>query len=292
MNSNLSDKTPSIVKKGDKLELKKSETFISFLHDTYNSPELTISDTFQDIDNSAIALGVGRGALNNARGDWYEWLIGVNAWNYRIENSSPLIILSLPNKRRFDVSTLYVETLSEQISDLKEKVSNSSDVELITSNPDFVIIDTSNINIDDDVIEKLNTPIEDLTSESLEQLDNSYQYFIGQCSFDDIRGYFSVKTTFRPDRRLQIPHEGSLMKAIHVHLQTRSWIIAPKPLKYYAAATKVSDSDRDALKTVATHSITNVSSKPQAAVDNVFTINTHSQLLNALAVILELHIDE
>src|SRR5690606_1570365 len=108
---------------------------------------------------------------------------------------------------------------------------------------------------------------------------------------DDIRGYFSVKTTFRPDRRLQIPHEGSLMKAIHVHLQTRSWINDPKALKYYAAATKVNNSDREALKTVATHSITNVSSKPQAAVDDVFVIDSVEQLHDSREVILEINND-
>jgi len=53
------------------------------------------------------------------------------------------------------------------------------------------------------------------------------------------------------------------MKAIYTHLQTREWIINLKGLKYYAFSTKISD--KNALKTVATHSITTVSSLPQAA---------------------------
>jgi Cfr10I/Bse634I restriction endonuclease len=67
------------------------------------------------------------------------------------------------------------------------------------------------------------------------------------------------------------------MKATYIHLQTREWIINPRGLKYYAAASVVGDADRDALKTVATHSITNVQSLPQAAVDEVFEINTVEQ---------------
>ena len=67
------------------------------------------------------------------------------------------------------------------------------------------------------------------------------------------------------------------MKAIYTHLQTREWIINPKGIKYFALATKVGNSDRAALKTVATHSITTVHSIPQAAVDEVFEVNSLQQ---------------
>jgi hypothetical protein len=64
------------------------------------------------------------------------------------------------------------------------------------------------------------------------------------------------------------------MKAIYVHLQTREWIINPLGLRYSAMATKVSNADREALKTVATHSIVSVSSTPIPAVDAVYEVDT------------------
>ena len=67
------------------------------------------------------------------------------------------------------------------------------------------------------------------------------------------------------------------MKALYVHLQTRQWILKPNGLKYYAMATVVGPKDRDALKTVATHSITTVHSLPQAAVDEVYEVNSLKQ---------------
>jgi hypothetical protein len=76
------------------------------------------------------------------------------------------------------------------------------------------------------------------------------------------------------------------MKAIYTHLQTREWIINPKGLKYYAISTNVGDPDRAALRTVATHSITTVHSIPQAAVDEVFEINSLQQAQRAFADIL------
>lgn len=131
--------------------------------------------------------------------------------------------------------------------------------------------------------------IDSITIESILTIQTAYRNFEHTCDFDDIIGYVSVKTSFRPDRRLQIPHEGSLMKAIYTHLQTREWIIKPKGLLYFAIATKVGTPDRVALKTVATHSITTVHSIPQAAVDEVFEVNSllqaqivFDQILNAL----------
>jgi hypothetical protein len=85
---------------------------------------------------------------------------------------------------------------------------------------------------------------------------------------------------------LQLSHEGSLMKAMYVHLQTRDWIINTKGLRYYGAATHVSDADRRGLRTVATHSIINVQSVPQAAVDDVFTINSNADTDKVFNLIL------
>ena len=64
------------------------------------------------------------------------------------------------------------------------------------------------------------------------------------------------------------------MKALYVHLQTRLWITEPKGLVYYAMAMALNESDRKALRTVATHSITTVSSRPQSAVDEVYEVSS------------------
>lgn len=214
---------------------------------------------------------VTQGALNNCHGDWYEWLIGITAWNYiQIHPTSNFLCL-LPTISQFDCARLYSDDLYNKVIDLREKVQKATEVQLITSNPDFVIIDKNHVEIGapwgPGVIEKT-------TPEIIEFIQEAFRAFQGKCNFYGIKGYLSSKTSFRPDRRLQIPHEGSLMKAIYAHLQTREWIINPPGLKYFATAMQVNDPDRNALKTVATHSITNVSSIPQSAVDEVFTIDS------------------
>lgn len=64
------------------------------------------------------------------------------------------------------------------------------------------------------------------------------------------------------------------MKALYTHLQTRTWTINPTGIRYYAAATSIGNADVIGLKTVATHSITDVKSLPQSAVDEIFKINS------------------
>ena len=225
---------------------------------------------------------ITKDALSNARGDWYEWLLAFSAWNYFAENKKANLALLTPNISQFDVARLYDDKLYNLIQDLRAKVLKSASVQLISSNPDFVIIDRKLAN-------KLFPKIEQITKideAAISQIETAYKIFESHCGFEDIAGYISVKLSFRPDRRLQIPHEGSLMKAIYTHLQTREWIISPKGLKYFAIATVVGKPDRAALKTVATHSITTVHSMPQAAVDEVFEVNSLQQAQKAFAQIL------
>jgi len=181
------------------------------------------------------------------------------------------------------VAELFRPKLRDYIYDLRSKVLEASSVELVTSNPDFVIFDVRGSELH---TLKQHGAFSAYSSESLIRIDNLYKDLVGFCDFQTIVGFISVKTSFRPDRRLQIPHEGSLMKAIYAHLVTREWELSPRGIKYYAVACEVKEPDKRALKTVATHSITNVTDRPKAAVDEVFAVNDISDLTNLQNLIL------
>jgi Cfr10I/Bse634I restriction endonuclease len=255
-----------------KSQIMKKEAIISIRngqlphsHETYKGVMDQLDKEIMTSDNS-----INKNALNNAHGDWYEWMLAVEAWNLCATNPKKGLAILLPNISQYDLAKLYKDDLRILIEDLRDKVQIASAVKLISSNPDFVILSRS---LMDKVMGSI-SPISEFSIESLNQLGDAYTKFSRLCNFEDLVGYISVKSSFRPDRRLQIPHEGSLMKAIYVHLQTRKWIINPPGLKYYAISAEVKKSDIQALKTVATHSITTVSSVPQPAVDEVFEINT------------------
>ena len=251
----------------------------------YNIPDKhqKITDILKFLDDEIkIENEVTKQALSNAHGDWYEWLLALVSWNLCCENPSLHIPILLPNISQFDLANLYIPEISSNIFDLREKVKKSSDVSLITSNPDFILVDRKLFNT---IIPKM-YKIENLNEDSLRFLSSIYSDFKNKCSFDDVLGYIAVKSSLRPDRRLQISHEGSLMKALYTHIQTREWILEPKGLRFYAMSTKLTKPDINSLKTVATHSITTVSSIPQAAVDEAFEVNSLEQAENVFRQIL------
>lgn len=258
----------------EKPQIAKKEAFATLLNYRLPNSYQSITELIEGFDNqiTKIEPKVTQGALSNAHGDWYEWLIGFSAWNFAANNPTSHLAIPLPNIKKFDVSQLYNHKLFRIIQDLREKVTIASNVQLITSNPDFVIISRG---LADKILGGIR-PIGDINIHSIEEMDGLYSKFSGKCTFDDIVGYLSVKLSLRPDRRLQIPHEGSLMKALYIHLQTREWILNPKGIQYYAIASQTTDADKMALKTVATHSITTVHSIPQPAVDDVFDVNSLS----------------
>lgn len=220
---------------------------------------------------------VSREALANTRGQWFEWMVSIDLYNHWLESGQKYLILNLPNIVRFDSASLYVGEIYDFVKDLREKLSCSLDISLITSNPDYVIIDTTRLR------EKVpQTKIQSIDLTTFHFIDEIYKCLVDSCELDDIVGYLSLKTSLRPDRRLQIAHEGSLTKAIYVHLQTRSWLMEPRGIRYFGAAMKLSDADINGLKTVATHSITTVMSKPEKAVDMVFTIKSRTDLYCAV----------
>lgn len=267
-----------------KSRIIKDQAFCILLHGKLPPNSKSFTELFLEFNEEIkrVDSKVTTGALNNVHGDWYEWLLAIAAWNYCSENTSAHMAFPLPNIRRFDVSELYNEKLYNLLIDLRQKVAASASVQLITSNPDFVIIRRKLVQ----EIIGLPDKIQNIDKTILSQLEDKYTAFKGKCGFEDIVGFISVKASLRPDRRLQIPHEGSLMKALYAHLQTRQWIINPPGLKYYAISAGLNGSDKKALKTIATHSLTAVCQLPQAAVDEVFKVDSLNEARMVFETIL------
>jgi Cfr10I/Bse634I restriction endonuclease len=247
------------------------------------APDAAFTDLFEAWTVQLATLGASQNAVNNVKGDWYEWLLAICMWNHRVnQNPAVHIGLKLPNVTQFEVSRLYEPQLHAFITDLRQKVEENAHVSLITSNPDFVFIRHAV----DGVPQALLNPIAQVDDAALTLLDTAYEQFVGHCAFEQIAGYASVKASLRPDRRLQMPHEGSLMKALYMHLQTRQWVLRPKGIRYYAIAPTVSNADREALRTVATPSIVSVQIRPERAVDAVHTVNSFNEGRDVMTQIL------
>ena len=223
-------------------------------------------------------------ALSNCHGDWYEWLLNIIAWKVIARNQTNYILVSLPNVTGFSIFDLYKPEVLSMVNKLKDRA-NKQGVQLITSNPDFVIINKNLFfNLNDFNFDSY------LDQQQLAKMDSAYTNYIGKCALHDVIGYLSVKHSLRPDRRLQIAHEGSLMKAIYSNLCNAAYSDAPNrtypPLKYYAATSRATEADLNGLKTIATHSLANLDAPMVTAVDEVFICSTVEEATSVFSFIL------
>jgi len=255
--------------------LKPFETLVTFLSCNPLSIDEPYNEFFSKVDAEIKEKhpGVKDGALNKVHGDWYEILLALVAHNVCVEQASTVDIMLLPKSTSYDVTKLYEPRLSGYINDLRMKTESFNGVSLKASNPDFVAIDRRELSETRGTLRR----IRKLGLREIKYLESKYRRYNQACSLNSLFGYLSVKTSLRPDRRYQIAHEGSLMKALYVHLQTRDWVIQPRGLRYWAAAMEASSADSDALNTVATHSLVSVQGTPEKAVDNLFIIPTPAE---------------
>lgn len=245
-------------------------------------------DIIDDICKSVTDYGntkkmrVGSQNFRNARGRWFEWLLNYLVWDFFASSNSTLRMINLPNADKFECTNLYLPKYSEHIGDLKKKL-QVQDIELVTSNPDFVLIDTANLDIDIDQIFDVNNP----QIEDLDFFDNFYNKFIGKCDLNDLQGYVSVKTSTRSDRRFQWLHEGNLAKSLHLHIRTREWLTTVRSLKFFCMSYDLKPKDVTALKTATTHTIASIGLKPEKSVDNAFKVINSDELNDALQVMVD-----
>jgi len=248
------------------MAIDTKQTFI----DAYNSFNSNILSYESLLSKCAEGASVNetptQNAINNARGAWYAWVIAIDALRFAANNSNSNILIKLPNAKQFDAHSLYVDSVLSLINDFRSKLSLMGKVNLVTSNPDFVIINRT-LKKDIPLVGNI------ITHQDIAFVDDIYKDFIGKCQLDDIIGHAGVKTSVRPDRRIQLLHEGSLTKAIYAHLQTRLWLTQAKGVKYYAISLSWGQADIEGLRSVATHSIASASLIPQPAVDDVIEIN-------------------
>lgn len=263
---------------GGKRSIKKYEPFV----DAVNNRSVLTLGSFETVLKQAELLikkeyPASANAVRKVRVDWYEGLISLGATEYAAIKSPPCVLVSLPNVTSFKVHKLYKPEISVLVDELADAVEACADVRLISSNPDFAIIRKS-------VFPAPFSPKPDLAG--VKATEKYYENFAGKCELDDIRGFLSIKTSLKPDRRLQIAHEGSLMKALYRHIQTRKWLIGAPGISYFGMTMKFGDADVAALKTVATHSIVDVLGTPESAVDRLCAAPDGASLSAVLSEIL------
>ena len=213
-------------------------------------------------------------AIGNARGRWFEQLVLGDLWNMQLKNPlSRWVPIRLGSVSEFYLPDLFDSRTRAFLMELKASL-RKGDVELITSNPDLLLVRRTRLAaIAPGLLRQMTA-----TELILEYPNEVRTALAGKLKWTDLFGGICVKVTLRPDRRLQALHEGSVLKALMAHLRTRYWMRAARKFRYYCLTTEMTSPDEAALQTAATHSIVSVESEPERAVDGLFVVDSRAQL--------------
>ncbi|MDR6884315.1 Cfr10I/Bse634I family restriction endonuclease [Bacillus sp. 3255] len=206
-------------------------------------------------------------AFNNSRGTWFEVLLAVWAWNYCYHKSDNYAVIRLPNVRVLDFHDVFESDTRGKLQELLNSLQKNN-VKMITSNPDFIII-KKDLLIDEE--------IKNLSIDNMKKVFSLYKEVQHSLKWNEVLIGIGVKTSLRPDRRLQLVHEGNILKSLFTHLKMRFWV-RDYFFKYLVVSNKkLNRADIAALETAATHTIVNVDSIPESAVDGHYHIKSKQE---------------
>lgn len=225
------------------------------------------------------------GGIQNARGEWFEYVLSLIFWNVAAEfNKSNIVIVKLPNATQLRFHELYEDRARRYLEELFESL-GAREIEMTMSNPDFVCV----INLPDDIATGFRKLMY-MSEASVGTLDQAYQVLPGLCRADSVPFVLTVKTSIRPDRRYQIVHEANVVKSLVAHLAGRFWQQDLYTAFYAMIASNVNQSDRSVLRNPVTHSLVQVSWTPVPVVDQVYQIDSVEEVQKTVEGLLEHHL--
>ena len=224
---------------------------------------------------------------NNVRGAWTRWIFSVICWNFFCEYAEKhnACIIMLPPISRLTFTDLFDTDSGEALKRGLLSRLNEHGIELTMSNPGFIC--ASDIPPDG----LFQVPITNLSLENQAVLASAYEKIVGSCQYNSIKFGIALKTSLRSDRRYQIIHEGSTLKAFIAHLQVRYWDIGFKTDYYAVVANDVSEADRRVLSAPAIHSIVDVHAPPVKAIDAIYEVKCTSDMESCVKKMVEAYFE-
>jgi hypothetical protein len=182
-------------------------------------------------------------------------------------NQFCLTIFPIPNSSPNKKITL-LELLNEQALD---KIANFQD-RIFMSSPDLICVIRQTDNLSNNLEELIRQQAKH--PQSLE----IYNFFQGKLSGEDIKAIFSVKTSYRPDRRYQPLFEAAIIKSISYVLD-QSW-------QYYMISNELSQADINLFKSaISPHGI--ILQEDLRLIDETFLLSTPQDLKPIILKILD-----
>ena len=207
------------------------------------------------------------GGINNVRGRWLEYILGLVFWNAASQHPGTAIV-RLPDASTMQFHELYEPKSQEYLQQLIDSLAESG-TELTMYNPDFVCLTNLPADLNSEFVNSVN-----MSSSDLVRLLRAYTLIKGKCEPENVRFVITVKTSLRSDRSYQVVHEANIVKALIAHLAGRLWNKSLRTAFYAMIVGPVSEGDRKVFTNPATHTLVQVSWSPEVLVDGAFRIDS------------------
>lgn len=179
------------------------------------TPETELAGILQMLVDEAVAtasllgLSLGQGSINRNRGEIYEMLLYLYAWEsvntFNATNGTNYFLVKLPSSTPSNRFVQFFTTRTRECF---------RNVPIYLPNPDLLAIHPS-FDVSD------NPPLDTNNTEStVQSFVDGYRHFRGRIEPEDVVAVVSIKTTTRPDRRYQCIYEAHVIDSIFQRVDT------------------------------------------------------------------------
>jgi len=191
------------------MAISKNDEFEA-IYPTLNLNGLTFIDIVNRIEKIVVQKStepITQGSLNNCRGTWYELALIMEAHRSILQSTENLYLVKMGSETSIKFWEIYQKE-SRQKYDLLIDIFKKREEPIFIrcSTPDFVVISR-------DIIR--DSSISNILQNSappLREINELYKVIKDKCLPHQVKGFISLKTSNRPDRRYQILLEANVTK--------------------------------------------------------------------------------
>jgi hypothetical protein len=191
------------------MAIKKNDEFEA-IYPSLNLNGLTFLDIVNHIQREVVQKSVQpikQGSLNNCRGTWHELAFIMEAHRSILRSTKDLYVIKMGIETSIKFWEIYNQESRQQYQSLVDRLQHKNNPIVIRcSTPDFVVVGR------DIILNSTSSQILESQSPSLQEINELYKVIKNNCVPDLVKGFISLKTSNRPDRRYQILVEANVTK--------------------------------------------------------------------------------
>jgi hypothetical protein len=218
------------------MAIRKNDEFEA-IYPTLNLNGLTFLDIVDRIEREVVEKStqlITQGSLNNCRGTWYELALIMEAHRSILQSTKNLYLVKMGSETSIKFWEIYQKESRQKYDRLVDIFKKREEPIFIRcSTPDFVMISR------DIIRDSSNSNILQNSSPPLSEINKLYKVIKNKCLPHQVKGFISLKTSNRPDRRYQILLEANVTKF------ASRYIHAPEHRLRYDIIGESNSSDRE-----------------------------------------------